>query len=320
MRKTKSIIVLFLIILLITAASCDKKSKNTGTQEFGFIGGTEGLEISFVEGTPPERIFIEDPFLISIQLENKGETTIDLGQVLTTLEGISYRSYSIPKPTLVNEIPIERIRFDKQSNTQLLGGIENINYEAEFVDKIDFETTHTMSMNVCYLYQTRSVSSLCLVNDPTQRPGTADVCLVNEVKGVGNSGAPIQVTQLSERASGKSEISFNFQIENKGTGKVYHPTFVDKADPQCTDANNEKFSDIVQVTIIPPEGLEVSCPKLDHGILGDVRLIKGASTVVCKLSTNQVTQSAPFPGEIKVQVDYIYKEHASTQVTVESLA
>ncbi len=311
---------LLVAVLLISAASCDKKDSSVGLQDYGFLGGTDGISISFVEGNPPDRIFDHDPFLVSVELENLGETEVKEGQVISTLEGISYRSYAITQPTLTNEIPIERVRFDRQTGNQIVGGVEQINYEAEFIDDLDFEATHTMSVNVCYLYQTRAVSSLCLVHNPTQRPGENDVCMVSEAKGVGNSGAPVQVTQLSERASGKTEVSFNFQIENNGMGKVYHPSFAEKVDPKCSDAGNEQYLDRVQVTVMPPENLPLRCPKLDEGLnTGTVRLIKGGTTVVCAVDTNELTQTVPFPGEVKVQVDYIYKEHISTQITVENV-
>lgn len=317
-RLTKTLVIISLALLLLSAQKCEKKTE-TPKASYGFIGGTAGLDSLFVSGQPPEKVLDagNEPFVIAIQHNNNGEYDIKENEVVTTLEGISFSTFGINKQTQTNDISLPRKILEKATKNIVPGGQAETVYEASYKEDISFDKTHTIAANVCYKYQTRAVSSLCLVNNPTQRPRETDVCLINEGKPTGNSGAPLQATTLSQRASGKSEVTFTFQVENKGTGSVYSPSLIEKK--ECTDRANEDILDWVQVTIKSPEGLSIDCAKLNNGSQGQVRLIKGITTISCKLDTSRLTQAAPFTSEVLVHLDYAYKTHFSKQITVENV-
>ncbi len=317
-KATKTLVIISLALLLLSAQKCEKKQE-TVKAAYGFIGGTSGLDSLFVSGQPPEKVLDagNEPFVIAVQHNNNGEYDIKENEIVTTLEGISFSTFSINKPTQTNDISLPRKILEKATKSVIQGGQAEAVYDASYKDDISFDKTHTIAVNVCYKYQTKAVSSLCLVNNPTQRHRETDVCLINEGKPVGNSGAPLQATTLSQRASGKNEVIFTFQIENKGTGSVYAPSLIQKK--ECTDRANEDILDWAQVSIQSPEGLPLECAKLNNGAEGQVRLIKGLTTISCKLDTSKLTQAAPFTSEVLVTLDYAYKTHFSKQITVENV-
>lgn len=315
MNKKFMIVSLFIVLLVFSAASCSK-AKTTNTGLGGFIGGTEGLTASFVADQPPVAVLDAGnyPFAITLLLENKGEYEINANEIMTTLEGISYSAFSIKNPVQRNEAPLDKGRLDKATNNVIEGGQSEVSYEANFVDDISFDSENTISVNTCYKYQTHSISPICLTKVPTQRARVNDVCAITEQKGIGNSGSPIQLTSMSERASGQNEITLIFTIENKGQGETYGPEYINS--PKC--ATDDKKKDFVNVRVVSPEGLPMECAKLGPQNIGAVRLINGKSTLTCKANTAQLAQTAPFIGEMEVYTDFTYKEHVSTPVMVQN--
>lgn len=315
MNKKLIFIGLLMILLVFSAASCQKKS-TTKSGLGGFIGGTEGLKISFVQDQPPVSVLDAGnyPFSITLLLENNGEYEVKENEVLTTIEGISYSAFNIKNPVQRNEAPLDQGRLDKATNKVIEGGQTEVSYDANFIDDISFDSENTISVNTCYRYQTHSISPICLVKTPTQRSRTNDVCLITEQKGVGNSGSPVQITSMSERASGQNEVTVIFIVENKAQGETYDPEYIKSQKCMIDD----KKKDFVNVKVISPEELPLECGKLGAQNEGTVRLINGKSTITCKINTAQLAQTSPFIGEMEIFTDFTYKEHLSTPIIVQN--
>ena len=84
--KSKSFI-LGLILVSLVLAGCDGDS-STNTNPF--VGGEQGLAVSYRPLYPPEEVFDcgDDVFDVEVILNNQGEYDIKQGEAIVTLSGI----------------------------------------------------------------------------------------------------------------------------------------------------------------------------------------------------------------------------------------
>ena len=99
-------ILILLIALSLMVVGC------TGTQGTGpgadmsnpFIGGTMGLDVGFLEGSPPAIVFDNGqfPFEVEVVLENIGEWDIDSGEATITIVGVDPEDFNRAGVQVVN--------------------------------------------------------------------------------------------------------------------------------------------------------------------------------------------------------------------------
>lgn len=311
----KGLIAILIIASLLFLAGCGQQGATTVSLG-SFLGGTEGIIFEFVPDEPPATVLDagNDPFFITLEFQNNGEYQVEEGEILTTLSGISYNSFSIDKASLRNENALEKGYLNKQTGEIVEGSIDQISYEADYKDDLAYDLPFTISANVCYAYQTQAVAGMCLSKQPTRRAQETDVCTITEQKEVGNSGGPLQVTSFSERASSQDEVTVTFKIENLNTGEAYTPGFITQAD--CVANEREKGK--INVRVASEQQVTIACPKLNGATSGEVRLINGQTTVTCRINTGSLAEATPFSGALDIQLDYTYKDYITTDLLVEN--
>ena len=312
-KMRKQYILSCFFIFLIFFAAC--QGKKVEQKKAGFIGGREGVvqALSIVSGKANEVLDagLED-FQVNVNLENKGESPVSQNEVLATVTGVDYRSFSIKTSSLKNVEPLDKIR--KEQNNKLPGGQAVLSFPANFIDDLPVDQVYDLGVNVCYKYQTGATSNLCLRKEATKRGETKDACKIDEPKVIGSSASPVQVTSLSERPTGKNEVSFTIIVENAGKGDVYLPSFIQSE--KCLEKSDVKNK--VQVTISFPDNRpSISCPAFANSNQGILQLIQGKATLTCKVDTSQ-EQDTTFTRSPNIQLDYVYKEIVSTKVTVKN--
>ena len=72
----KSYIVVLISIGLLFISACETETTGSGP----FKGGTDGLEVSFVDSAPPSSFNQDDTVPIRIRLQNNGESDIAAGE------------------------------------------------------------------------------------------------------------------------------------------------------------------------------------------------------------------------------------------------
>ena len=313
----KKILLVSFFILVVVLSAC-QKSTNT-TSKLGFIGGKEGLvTVMNVESGKNGEVLdnnLED-FKINLNLENKGEYPVKENEVLATIVGVDYRSFSLTAPSQKNVEPLDKIR--QEQGNKVPGGQAVLSFASKFVDDLPVDQSYNLGANICYKYQTGATSSLCLRKEATKRGDPKDNCKLDDPKpAVGSSAAPLQVTSLSQRPTGKNEMSFTMTIENVGKGDVYPPDFVE-TNTQCLEKSDVKNK--LQISVSFPENRPaISCPALGNSNLGQLQLIQGKATVTCKIDTSQ-EQETTFTRSPNIQLDYVYKDVVSTKLTVRNAA
>lgn len=319
MKKVLMILGIFSVLLLLTGCGEEGPAVSTGG---GYIGGTGGLLIEYIQDAPPEKVLdaAQESFAINLQLTNQGEYTIKAGEVLATLSGVNLATYDIAEPTLRNLAQIEAVR-DLSDGTRLDGGIStDLSYTAEYQTDLPVDQEQTLITNVCYAYQTKATTQMCLRQEVTGRGEDSDVCKIGNPLTAGNSGGPIQITQITESRISKNAISVTMTVENLGVGKVYAPQAIEE--PKCseTGTNLKEMKDTVYLSLSFPglPGTPVSRGKFQGNSEGLLRVVNGRGQLSCTVDTSNL-QETTFTEEPSIVVDYVYREDISTPILIQNV-
>jgi major membrane immunogen (membrane-anchored lipoprotein) len=304
----KKVLIALLLISLVFIFGCGKEDKTSGGV---FIGGTKGLDISFVEDQPPEEVLDDnqEEFDITLLLENVGEYDIPKGKIISTLQGINKDAFSMVSLSKVSDFDLAGKQ--KLPDRVLEGDQEELRFDyAKYKYDLDANFNLELRADVCYEYRTKAVSNICLKKEPTKR-GTGDLCEIDKDDvGVDNSAAPVHVKLVRQRRSAINEIKFIFDIEKEGSADVYEPgTFNNVCDEQ-----RDKL-DKIRVEVTSPAKLNIKCSKLNDSPKGIVKLISGKKTITCTINTANL-QDIAYLERLNIYLDYSYKDSTTRDLVV----
>lgn len=199
--------ILFALVILVSG--CVGQGNGEEVLSHGqFLGGELGLELNYIE--VPPRVFQSDEFAILLEVNNKGETDVEVGDALFRLSNSNV--FSITENEKKNEEPLLKATAEKT-----FGGQTFIEYSpAKYIGGVlSSESPITISIDACYPYETVAAVDLCVA-----RSEFSEVCSPVEEKDVDNSGAPVQVTKaeqtLSLLTNNKVRVGFKLTVEAKG--------------------------------------------------------------------------------------------------------
>lgn len=298
------------LILAFSGCSTTESTGPTGEKLKAFIGGTNGVTLSFAPGTPPPEVFDkgEFPFDVSIILKNQGEADVAQGDYFVRLSGIDPADFSKSSAdfTIHPDEDLDGMRKDPEGNiiegSEVYVDFSGLNYQ----DELSGNSQFNIRADVCYKYQTVVNSKLCVKEDMLDTEDNA-VCTITESKQIQNSGAPVQITSFEQTVAGRDKIAFTFEISHVGSGSV-HQTNSD-CSTETVDENR------VYVEVNTGLSGELSCSGLGSGgsYSGEVVLYEGKRTVRC---TQIVDTTADFEKITEIKLTYDYKDDVSSQVLV----
>ncbi len=313
--KKSGLFALFFVLLVLAGCTPSNQPPTTGA----FVGGKEGVVTTLsIDSAKPNEVLDAglEPFRINVNLQNKGEYSIQENELLTTLFGINERSFGLKDTTLKNPQALGKTRKDPQSKV-IQGDQLPMSYESTFKEDLVGDQVFDVGVRTCYKYNTDAVTALCLRKNVLQRGEATDKCKIDEPKTVSSSGAPVQVTSLSERASGQNEVIISMVIENVGKGDVFDPAFLTKNKACVEDAETKNK---VHIKVGFSDGQPaIQCPKLGNTGEGTVQMIQGKAILDCKINTNN-EQDTTFTRSPNIQVTYVYKDAVFTKLTVRNAA
>ena len=291
--------------------------KQQGPQQLGaFVGGTQGLEIAFAEDQPPNAVLDnqQEEFFVTLLLKNLGEHAIPAGGLIASLSGAVQTTFGLSSLDVVNDFEIYGVA--KEGEGVIPGGEEFLEFgTAMFKTDLPADTQFTLKADVCYNYQTQTVTTLCMKKDVLKKE-VGQVCGINNPALRGeNSGAPMHVTNMRQSTVGTSKIKFNFKVENKGMGAVYEPGIFSG---KCVGQESNKGR--VKVSVISPDGTFSSdCTQLGGGSSGVVKLINNQKDITCTIETGGL-QEVTFQDLVIFKLDYVYREAVTVPLAVVNAA
>ena len=319
------IITLSLALLFISACSCSVRQPEIVPEEIGgFVGGVTGLAVNIMDGAPPS--VIQDagltPFSVIVALENAGEAEVGPGTdnplVFARLGGIMYNNFGLTEQTAAKSLnaklsPAKR-NFD---GTIMPGEINYISFDNLVYKPNIFESIAlTLRAEVCYDYETYVTTKFCMKKDVLEAWEDASICTLRGPKPVGNSGAPVHVTNVEEAPINNKTVQINFVIESVGDGVFFYRNQPQDLYDACVfdDLNPHIYKLEVFVEPLQKDIYNVTCLRLDNqlaggGAYGTVRMFRGAPlTISCFLKRTTPMNIRLYEDMLNVRLRYRYGE------------
>ena len=334
MQKKHITLIVFGVILSLFIAGCGSKEVIGDAPTTPFLEGSQGLEITFLKGSPPDEVTDGEsfPFRVMVSLKNIGE--FDLGKNMTnmSLMGFFPRSFNINPRDLVNKTPEDDPSPRKRdSEGNIIESTETfVTFPNEsvttgyfnFVDNIQGNTPFTFRVEVCYKYQTKAVSEICALANLVDVANDA-ICSPSGPKSVFSSGSPIAVTSFRQNVVGSDKIQLSFDVVHSGSGTIFDPTTV--ADCPKTPRDRRTKEDKVQITM--DSGLTtdtLNCVGLSDVTgaatakqSGIVKLVNGRRTVTCTQDLG--AGRTDFKKSVDINLTFNYLSSADKEILVKHL-
>lgn len=261
--KQKLILVL-LVVAILTITACENENDDEISQT-GFIGGTDGVDISFAKNAPPDKVADQgqEEFEVVVELTNKGEHEILKEDVFVELEGFSASAFGLNDEDLIAHPEDDLFARRKSPDGSTISSpsipvvFEGLNYQKDAPANTEF----TFRAKTCYKYETISLSNIC-VKENFNNDRDGDLCAVSDTRKVSNSGAPVQITKVKQSPQGRDKTSVTFSIQKKDTDNT---GTVSRPDTDCDTAQQNENKVFVSITGLEEDvGDSVRC----IGLLG----------------------------------------------------
>ena len=346
----KGVLVPVLLALALVIAGCQSGGKGkVSSSSTPFIGGSEGLRVSFVENAPPTEV-LDNPkptdttnsqvqkFDVILKLDNVGEQDIAANGARVTIGGIFPADFGVPSLTARTPKTLKNVLFAKKLEgvKKEIDGTKRSSIPEEmqfndlgYVKQLEGNSEFPIQADICYKYTTKAVGDFCMRADLTRTQG--GVCQAKGTKPVFSSGGPVQVTSVDESVGGRGKVILKFTVKAGGSGSFFKPDELDAQGklptdaPTCTrgDFSKENF---VKVTVdsgitsaSPNTGLACSGSKRGDPLKGtqvlEVRLNNGEGSITCIQDNVNVDALQ----KVNLQVEYNHLVSASTKVLVKHL-
>ena len=351
--KKRIELVIFSVISLFLIAACGQEEV-IGGKTSPFLGGSEGLEIEFLPGSPPDEITDGDgeiatfPFQAVVSLTNKGEFDLFSSDVEIDLVGFfpnDFRAVAtagddgdFADTDLDEQNPMGNpTARKKDSEGNIIEAVEVFKTFPKndklfkFKGDLKGNTLHVFRANVCYKYGTDAISELCVLENMIDVADDA-ICNPRGSKPVASSASPVQIISFRQSVAGPTKIQFSFDIVHKGNGDIFDVGGKDDVtgdDVDCPSRARERRSkeDKVRVTvdtgltadnILKCVGNFVDTPgATSSSDQGTIKLVDGKRTVTC---TQNLISVADFINPIDITLDFNYLDSVQKDILVKHLS
>jgi hypothetical protein len=337
LQKRYKILAVFGVIALFLIAGCGGGGDEVvGGKTSPFLGGSQGLEISFLGGSPPDEVTDGDgtiasfPFQAVVSIRNVGEFGLSAGDVEIDLIGFLPSDFGVSDSTVLVEenpdgAPTARI---KDSEGNIIEPVEvyktfptsSTAPSAQFGFKkiLQGNTPFTFRANVCYKYQTQAVSDICVLENLVDVRDDA-ICDSSGSKQVYSSASPIGITAFRQSVAGTDKIQFSFDVVHSGSGNVFDPASGVVSCPQDSTTRRKK-EDKIDVKVNTGITQSLNCGVIGQGtgglVIGTVTLVDGKRTVTC---TQDVSGQTDLINIVDITVDFNYLDKTEKKVIVKHL-
>jgi hypothetical protein len=322
MNKKLSIIILSILTLLFASCSSTSDGRSNSFELDSFNGGDDALTFGFLDEAPPELIRDQglQPFQVMLSIKNNGEFDIPADSAYVSLTGFRPQDLGLTETSK----PISAMNGFKKQGSNVIEGrtqqviFSNLKY-TESVVSGSFPIK--IYANVCYPYQTRSFTRLCINgNTVPALDKRGEICDLNSQREYANSGAPISIENVQQYPAGSSSISFQFEIVHTETSQESNVYESGSIDSNCNIngfSSTRSSEAILQRDKITYE-VDTGLPGLNCESTGTnsntVDLTNDRYTVVC---TQDTTGEGEYEKAATITLNYDYLDRISTDILVE---
>ena len=273
--------------------------------------GSEGIRMIFLPNMPPTRIYDDEQFTVTLEVENAGAMNVGFandriylsGYDPSIITGISTFGEGIPQME-------GKSQFNPEGTTDFVAFTATpTNLRSRGIDKYPF----ILQATSCYAYKTLASENVCIDPDPFAPTTKTKICTPQPVS-MGSQGAPIAVSHVAVEAS-PGRTRFRININNVGNGRVYRAgaEFVNKCSPFDQEGLAFNEIDYVRIDRVEVSGLDItaSCRPLD---IDHIKLNNGQGTVVCEYRGTR--GGAAFVTPLIIELSYGYENIISIPIEV----
>lgn len=325
MIKTKKIILIFIILLLIIGCKGRKDSGPITKEEI--YKGTDALVFNFLKNAPPLQVYAStenerSQFSVVINLENKGAYNIEDGFLTLILE----EGYmSIDEWDTTDQISYageNRASFYLEGKSLLnpFGGkdITTIRVNAQkFPETLSEIHTSSVLLATCYKYQTNLHENVCIDTDVYDLRNLDKACKVKDLS-LTNQGAPVAITKvevemLPHENEGKIKPMFTIHVENKGNGEVIRPDEVAIENACSSKSLKIKENDLNVVyinTYLSGKEYGLDC------VPPSIKLRSKKGFIRCSLKEGKEKQYGTYESPLIIELYYGYMQTIAKEVEI----
>ena len=321
MQKKHITLIVFGVILSLFIAGCGGGEVTGGDSTTPFLEGTQGLEIGFLQGSPPKEISdITFPFDVVVSLKNQGEHDVVTADVRVDLMGILPSDFGTENVKLTNVHPdADLTSRKKDSEGNVIDAVEAYATFPKEGTKLQLQSNiisgnvnFVFRADVCYTYKTKATSQICVLKNLVSVADDA-ICSPTESKSIFSSGSPIEITSFRQSVVGEDKIQFSFDIVHSGFGNIFEPkTPTDTVGCPKDSSTRRSEEDKVKITIktgIATDALKCSgIGSVTTGTLADkeIKLVNGKRTMTCTQDLPASSDRNDYEKSVDIIVDFNY--------------
>ena len=347
-QKRSRVLIVLGIISLVLIVGCGRDGDASGGAPTApFLGGSQGLEIKFLQGNPPDEITDGDgttatfPFKVIVTLRNAGEYDELTGkEVNISLAGFLWSDFLVGSDFVEGDledqapddgtaVEITARKKDSEGNileaTEVYKTFPKTDKDFKFKRQLHGNTPFVFKANVCYKYQTKAASEICFLENLVDVANDA-ICDPSESKTIFSSGSPIRVDSFRQSVAGKNTIQFSFDIVHSGSGDVFDVRGNDGTagdDVYCPTASRDRRTKEDKVNVNVNTGItsgNLKCSGFDVETDGDTSfttiLVNGKRTIAC---TQSLTSASDFIAPVIIKLNFNYLDSIQKEVLVKHL-
>ncbi len=309
----KKIILAILVLAVFLMTACTQQTPVTNT---GYIGGTQGLEIAFLQGAPPSTVSSggEQDFDIVVEVQNKGEYYVEANEAFVKISGFSPSTFGVTNADLITNLTEDVEPNTKQPDGTIIASppisVEFTGFNYEQNESVSRE--FPIRAEICYKYQTEAAAELCVKEEFTSTTKDS-ICEVNSARAMSTSAAPVQVTNLKQSSAGKDKTRVTFTVSNMDTGKIFKTG--NSCDDKTISNQNKVFVEILGLDYNSADSVKCVGLSEGSGSAGYVTLSGGEPREVsCTITlTDRNNRIEPF----NIRLTYDYWKFIDTRMTVQ---
>ncbi len=329
-NSRRFLFVSLLVIALLALSACEGGSKTKGRSSKDvqgiFLGGSEGVTLSFEENSPPATIFASSgqSFDIGVVLKNNGESAIAANQAKVKISGLNPSDLDLKNPVLsISEEIGKREKTAEGSEItppDVYARFPGLQYKVALPQGASKDVD--LRAELCYPYETNVVAELCVLENPLGPNPEDKVCNFQETVPTANSGSPLRVSQIKENGR-NDEIQFVFTLAHDSAGDEGKILYKDGTDCFSDDtATVQRARNLVRVAVDTLGKLQgLKCAGFTETVSDTAGYFKlpndgKPSSLVCKFPVKNV--NTDFSEFININLKYQYKDRVETKLSVKS--
>ncbi len=221
MRRNIFLILVMSVMVLFASCTSDGEVRQGSYEIESFNGGSSGLFFEFLENAPPGIVRDQElqPFQVIVRLKNQGEFDIGENEAYVVLAGFKPEDLGLTNEGISKIIPPMN-GFKKQGSNVIEGRTQQVIFSnLKYTESvISGAVSRTIYANVCYPYETRAFTLLCINGDTTTNlDKSAEICELSSERAFSNSGAPVHIEKVKQSPYGASSIFVQFDIVHTPT-------------------------------------------------------------------------------------------------------